>query len=55
MFNIYNAILAGGFLLFALLDALLPARAFPKLRWWKTRGLISAALGCGLRLVNNAG
>ena len=44
MFNIYNYILAGGYGLFVLLDVLVPARRFPSSRWWKLRGVASAAL-----------
>lgn len=44
MFNVYNYILAGGFGLFVLLDAIMPARAYPSTRWWKLRGVTSAAL-----------
>ncbi|WP_417622124.1 sterol desaturase family protein [Parasphingorhabdus sp.] len=43
MFNIFNYILVGGFAFFILLGAIVQARAFPKIQWWRTRGLIGAA------------
>lgn len=44
MFNIVNYIIAGAFVVFIAFAALAPARRFPQIRWWKTRGVISAIL-----------
>ncbi|MFK8017659.1 MAG: sterol desaturase family protein [Gammaproteobacteria bacterium] len=44
MFNIYNFMLAGGFVVFALVDTVAPARDYPAARWWRLRGVASAAL-----------
>lgn len=44
MFNIYNLVLAAGILVFVLLDGLAPARRFPRLRWWRVRGVAAMVL-----------
>jgi len=44
MFNIYNFMLAGGFVVFALVDTVAPVRDYPAARWWRLRGMTSAAL-----------
>lgn len=42
MFTIYSLIIVGAFGVFALVDALAPARSFPASKWWKARGVFSA-------------
>ena len=40
MFGLYHLIALGLFVGFALLDLAASARAFPRIRWWRTRGIL---------------
>ena len=40
MFGLYHLIALGLFVGFAVLDLAASARAFPRMRWWKTRGIL---------------
>lgn len=44
MFNIINFILVGGLAAFILIDTLFPARKFPKVSFWKVRGVLTMAM-----------